>query len=147
MLRVVGRFCGFWLLERYSWTAVLAFCAGAILVCFGLAAFGGRPFAVIALPISGLFMSVIYPTLNSKGISCFPRARHGAVSGVLLFFTCISAVVSPLSMGLIGDYRGDPLDGFRLAAVLAALLFVGAVLNLVFDPTRAVLARRDSDDY
>lgn len=147
VLRVVGRFCGFWLLERYSWSAVLAFCAAAILVCFGLAWFGGRPFALVALPVSGLFMSVIYPTLNSKGISCFPKAQHGAVSGVLLFFTCVSAVVSPLSMGLIGDHFGDPLYGFGLAAILAALLALGVSLNHVFDPTRAILARRDSDDY
>ncbi|HWI85366.1 MAG TPA: MFS transporter, partial [Sphingomonas sp.] len=98
VLRVFGRFAGFWLLERYSWTAVLAFCGIAILLCFGLTVLG-REFAVWALPMSGLFMSVIYPTLNSKGISCFPKSQHGAVSGVLLFFTCVSAVIAPLAMG------------------------------------------------
>ena len=39
--------------------------------------------AVYLLPLSGLFMSMIYPTLNSKGISCFPKVEHGAVAGVI----------------------------------------------------------------
>ena len=48
--------------------------------------------AVYLLPFSGLFMSVIYPTVNSKGISCFRKTEHGAVAGVILFFTCGAAV-------------------------------------------------------
>ena len=35
-------------------------------------------FAILLLPLSGLFMSVLYPTLNSKGISCFRKPEHGA---------------------------------------------------------------------
>ena len=34
----------------------------------------------------------MYPTINSKGISCVPKAEHGAAAGVILFFTCVSAV-------------------------------------------------------
>jgi len=52
------------------------------------AMFGGPDATVYLLALSGLFMSVIYPTLNSKGISCFPKAEHGAIAGVILFFTC-----------------------------------------------------------
>ena len=48
-------------------------------------------------------MSVIYPSINSKGISCFPKSEHGAVAGVILFFTCVSTVASPLAMGAAGD--------------------------------------------
>ena len=147
ILRVIGRFAGFWLLERFNWTAVLASCGIAILICFALAIFGGRPLAVISLPLSGLFMSVLYPTLNSKGISCFPKPQHGAISGVILFFTCVSAVVAPLAMGLIGDYFGDAIYGFYLATLLAAMLAVGLVLNMIFDPASGELARRGAIDY
>ncbi|MFP5432217.1 MAG: MFS transporter [Alphaproteobacteria bacterium] len=147
ILRVIGRFAGFWLLERFNWTAVLASCGIAILICFALAIFGGRPLAVISLPLSGLFMSVLYPTLNSKGISCFPKPQHGAISGVILFFTCVSAVVAPLAMGLIGDYFGDAIYGFYLATLFAAVLAVGLVLNMIFDPASGELAKRDALDY
>lgn len=147
ILRVIGRFAGFWLLERHDWTNVLACCGIAILLCFALAIFGGRPFAVISLPLSGLFMSVIYPTLNSKGISCLPRAQHGAIAGVILFFTCVSAVAGPLAMGLIGDYFGDAIYGFYLATLFAAILALGLTLNMIFDPAGAELARRGEIDY
>ena len=56
------------------------------------------PFPVLfALPTTGLFMSVLYPTINSTGISCFDKGRHGAVAGLLLFFTCVSAVAKPIA--------------------------------------------------
>ena len=45
---------------------------------------GGIDAAVFLLPHSGLFVSVMYPTMNSKGISCFPKSQHGAVAGVIL---------------------------------------------------------------
>ncbi|MDO7835620.1 MFS transporter [Sphingobium sp. HBC34] len=147
ILRVIGRFGGFWLLERYDWTGVLACCGMAILFCFIGAIVGGRPVAVITLPLSGLFMSVIYPTLNSKGISCFPKTQHGAISGIILFFTCVSAVAAPLMMGLIGEYLGDALYGFHLATGFAAILAAGLLLNRIFDPSQAELLRRGQADY
>ena len=42
---------------------------------------------------------------------------------------------------------GDISYGFWLATGFAALLFAGAVLNWLLDPTRAVLAQLDSSDY
>lgn len=147
ILRVIGRFGGFWLLERYDWTSVMALCGMAILLCFACAIFGGRPFALVTLPLSGLFMSVIYPTLNSKGISCFPKAQHGAISGVILFFTCVSAVVAPLAMGLIGEYLGDAIYGFYLATAFAAVMAAGLIVNMIFDPANAELHRRGKVDY
>jgi fucose permease len=140
VLRAAGRFLGAWLLSRLRWTWVLAVCTVLILVCFLGALIGGRDAAVWLLPASGLFMSVIYPTVNSKGVSAYPRSEHGAVAGVILFFTAVSAVVAPLAMGAVSDLFGGPLYGFILATVLAALLAVGAVLNALFDPAGPRLA-------
>jgi fucose permease len=90
---------------------------------------------------------VIYPTINSKGISCVPKAEHGAAAGVILFFTCLSAVLAPLAMGAVSDAMGHIRYGFSLATGFAALLFVGLLLNWLTDPTRAVLERLDFADY
>src|SRR4029077_15895852 len=87
----------------------------------------------------GLFMSVMYPTINSKGISCMPKAEHGVAAGVILFFTCVSAVVAPLAMGAVSDAMGAISYGFWLATGCAGLLFLGLLLNWLIDPTRAVL--------
>jgi fucose permease len=147
ILRAAGRFLGGWLLQRFYWTHVLALFSGVILICFVGTVIGGAGAALYLLPISGLFMSVIYPSINSKGISCFPKAEHGSVAGVILFFTCLSAVVGPLAMGAVSDAMGGPKYGFVLATGFAGLLFVGLLLNWMFDPARELLGRLDETEY
>jgi len=147
LLRAAGRFLGAWMLTHLQWQAVLAVVSGSILACFVLSLAGGVDWAVYLLPLSGLFMSVIYPTINSKGISCLPKSAHGAAAGVILFFTCASAVIAPLAIGAIGDAMGHITYGFWLATGLAGLLFAGSVTNWLLDPTRSVLERLDASDY
>jgi fucose permease len=108
---------------------------------------GGIGAAVLVLPLSGLFMSVLYPTLNSKGISCFRKPEHGAVAGVILFFTCASAVLGPLAMAAINDHFGGPKYGFLLATGFAGLLFVFLLLNWIVNPTRKLLDKLDATEY
>ena len=99
------------------------------------------------LQLSGLFMSVVYPTLNSKGISCFEKSAHGAVAGVILFFTCTGAAVGPLAMGAVSDYFGHPKYGFVFATILAAILAGGLIVNLIFKPAQAMLEQREESEY
>jgi len=146
-LRAAGRFVGAWMLLRWKWQAAIAVLSGGILACFAFSVAGGVDWAVYLLPASGLFMAVIYPTLNSKGISCVPKDEHGAAAGVILFFTCVSAVVAPLAMGALSDVTGQIAYGFWLATGLAALLFAGLVVNWLANPTATVLARVDASDY
>jgi fucose permease len=147
LLRAGGRFIGVWTLKRFSWSAALALLSAAILICFAGSVLGGPDVAVYLLPFSGLFMSVIYPTINSKGISCFPKSEHGAVSGVLLFFTCVSAAVGPLAMGAVSDVFGGAHYGFILATVFAGLLFAGCLVNWIFNPARERLRLLDQTQY
>lgn len=147
VLRAAGRFIGSWVLARLNWATVVTVFSFAILVCFVSAVVGGVSLAVVLLPLSGLFMSVLYPTLNSKGISCFRKSEHGAVAGVILFFTCVSAVLGPLAMGAISDYFGNPKYGFVLATVFAATLFGGLLLNRILDPARKRLQQLDHSEY
>jgi fucose permease len=147
LLRAGGRFLGAWMLTRFRWQPVLALFSGCILLCFVAATAGGVEWAVYLLPVSGLFMSVMYPTINSKGISCLPRADHGAGAGVILFFTCVSAVVGPLAIGAVSDALGQITYGFWLATAFAAVLFAGMLLNWLVNPTRDVLDRLDRTEY
>jgi fucose permease len=147
VLRAAGRFLGAWLLTRYRWQPLLAVFSGSILLCFAASVAGGVQWAVYALPLSGLFMSVMYPTINSKGISCLPKAEHGAGAGVILFFTCVSAVVAPLAIGAISDTFGQITYGFGLATVFAAVLFAGLLFNWLWNPTRGVLEQIDLTEY
>ncbi len=147
ILRVIGRFMGAWVLARFSWTSVMALFSFAIFICFIGSMIGGLSYGIWLLPLSGLFMSMIYPTLNSKGISCFPKTEHGAVAGVILFFTCVSAAAGPWAMGVISDMFGDPKYGFILATGFAGLLFAGTFLNWIYNPAKKRLAELDSSEY
>jgi len=148
ILRAVGRFIGAWLMSRFNWSMVLCIFSFLILLCFLGSVIGGIGLAVILLPLSGLFMSVIYPTINSKGISCFPKAKHGSVAGVILFFTAAGAALGPLAMGAVSDAFGaNAKYGFILATVFSALLFVGVLINLIFNPTKLRLQKLDQSEY
>jgi fucose permease len=148
ILRALGRFLGAWVLKHFKWTSVMVFFSLAIFLCFGGAVAGGLSYAIWLLPLSGLFMSMMYPTLNSKGISCFPKTEHGAVSGVILFFTCTSAALGPLAMGAVSDmFQGQTKYGFMLATVFAGLLFAGMIFNWIYDPAKRRLATLDSSEY
>jgi len=147
ILRVIGRFLGAWVLACCSWTSVMLNFSLAIFICFVGSMVGGLAYAIWLLPLSGLFMSMIYPTLNSKGISCFPKTEHGTVAGVILFFTCAAAAAGPWAMGVVSDIFGHARYGFILATILAGLLFVGTLFNWVYNPASKRLAELDSSEY
>jgi fucose permease len=148
ILRAAGRFMGAWVLSKFNWTIVLSVLCFLIMACFIASVFGGVGVAVVLLPLSGLFMSVIYPTINSKGISCLPKAKHGSIAGILLFFTAAGAALGPLAMGAVSDAFGHDLKyGFILATVFSGLLFLGTILNLVFNPTRQRFSQLDQTEY
>jgi fucose permease len=147
VLRAAGRFLGAWMLATYRWTSVMAIAGVAIFLCFAGSMALGVSAAIWLLPLSGLFMSVVYPTLNSKGISCFQKSRHGAVAGVILFFTCLGAVAGPLAMAAISDSAGSAQGGFVLATALSAVLSAGLVWNWTVDPTRTRLEKLDVSEY
>lgn len=149
ILRAAGRFMGAWILDRFDWKLVILVFTGMIFVCFLLSAIGGKQVAVFLLPLSGLFMSMIYPTLNSKGISCFPKRDHGAIAGLILFFTAFAAASAPLAMAVVSDAygNGDMRAGFGLATVFAGVLFGAAIINRLFDPASRALAAANESEY
>ena len=147
VLRASGRFLGAWVLERFSWTLVMLCFSGAIFMCFLGSSLFGVSAAVFLLPISGLFMSMMYPTLNSKGISCFAKHEHGTIAGVILFFTAVAAALGPLLMGAIGDMFGAVNYGFYLATGFAGLLFAAMLFNWLKNPAQSRLVEIDSSEY
>jgi len=148
ILRAGGRFLGAWLMSYFNWSMVLTIVSLLIFLCFLGSVIGGLGTAVILLPLSGLFMSVIYPTINSKGISCFPKTKHGSIAGIILFFTAAGAALGPLAMGGVSDiFGGDAKYGFILATIFAALLCAGAIINLILNPTKNRLQELDRTEY
>jgi len=136
------------MMQHFNWAAVMLMFSLAILICFLGGLWGGPQLALYLFPLSGIFMSVIYPTINSKGISCFPKHEHGTVAGVILFFTAAGAAAGPLIMGIVSDANGgDAKYGFMVAAGFTALLFIGFLYNYLRNPTEARLAEIERTEY
>jgi len=148
VFRALGRFLGVWILKHVKWTTVMVLFSGVIFACFAASALFGKTVAAFLMPLSGLFMSMMYPTLNSKGISCFPKAKHGAVAGLILFFTAVSAAAIAPLMGFVADsFGGDMRYGFILATGLAGLLFIGMIYNYLKDPAAKALQHANLTEY
>lgn len=141
ILRALGRFLAGMILRWFCWTRVLAVFTVAIFLCFAFSVYLGQAAALWLMPLSGLFMSVIYPTLNSKGISCFGSQQHGAVAGLILAFTALAAALAPALMALLGDFYADVIAGFYLATVFAALLALAMFYNWWCQPAAKRLSR------
>ncbi|WJG11238.1 MFS transporter [Aliiglaciecola sp. LCG003] len=147
-LRALGRFFGIWMMQHFNWALVLVLFSFAIMLCFIGGLIGGKDVALYLFPLTGIFMSVIYPTFNSKGISCFPKQEHGTVAGVILFFTAAGAATGPLLMGLVSDaYGGDAKYGFIVATGFTTVLFAGLFFNYLFNPTEKRLAETELSEY
>lgn len=147
-LRALGRFVGIWMMQHFNWALVLLMFSFAIMLCFVCGLWGGKQVALYLFPLTGIFMSVIYPTFNSKGISCFPKHEHGTVAGVILFFTAAGAAVGPLVMGLVSDaFGGDAKYGFAVATAFSTLLFIGLFYNYLKNPTESRLAEIERTEY
>jgi MFS transporter, DHA1 family, quinolone resistance protein len=147
VLRAAGRLVGAWVLARLSWSVALGVLSFAIFACFAGSLYGGARAGVVLLPLSGLFMSVLYPTLNSKGISGFPKSEHGRIAGLLLFFTALAAALGPFAMGAVSDAYGSAKYGFVLAAIFALILFLGLLANTLTRPVERRLLRLEQAEY
>jgi len=145
VFRAIGRFAGAWILSFVNWRVMLLVTTGALFLCFLGAEIFGVSFALFLLPSTGLFMSVIYPTINSKGISCFPAHQHGSVAGIILFFTAAAAALGPLAMAVIGDLFGNVRYGFTFACVCSGALFAGALWIFIANPVEKRLSQYHQD--
>jgi len=97
----------------------------AIFACFLASVAGGVQPAAYLLLFSGLFMSVLNPTINSKASVVFRKAEHGTVAGVILFFNCGAAVV-----GRISDGRGQRQVCGSQVRLLSCYWFCRSALHL-----------------
>lgn len=125
-LRAAGRFAGIAVLRRWRWPPLLAGCAVLALASLLAGSLGGLQLALWVLPASGLFLAVLYPTLNSHLLSRFPATRQASVAGLATFCSATGAALGSWTIATAseasGDLRSGLLIGTLLAAVLAAAL-------------------------
>jgi MFS transporter, FHS family, L-fucose permease len=103
-LLTAGCLFGMLLLKIFDGRKVLiGSCLGA-LVCLSVALFGSANLSIIAFPMIGLFVSVMWPIVFSLALNSVAE-YHGSLSGILCTGIVGGAIV-PVVIGRIGDHVG-----------------------------------------
>jgi fucose permease len=121
-LMSIGCVLGLVLLKLLDAKVVLASFTLLAFVSVGLALFGSAQTALIAFPMSGFFLSVMYSIIFSFGLNSVSR-YHGAMSGILCTGILGGAIV-PLLVGLLGDWFGLRIGLLSVFATLGYILSV-----------------------
>ncbi len=122
-LITLGCFLGLLLLKLFDSRSVLvAFAAGGI-ITLSFALFGTMDIALIAFPVTGFFLSIMWSVVFSLGMNSVPQ-HHGTFSGILCTGIVGGAVI-PLIIGGIAELTGLRLAMMIMFITLGYILYIG----------------------
>lgn len=135
----LGRFIAGFVLHRFAWFPVLATCligaASLVLVALPLAhsssgavtSWSNAPLGAFVFPMIGLFLSPIYPVINSAVLTALPSPQHAAMSGLSVIFSALGGTTGSIVNGFVFDALGGQtafyLSLIPIASLLIALYF------------------------
>jgi fucose permease len=122
-LITVGCFLGLVLLKVFDSRSVLLVFAAGGMVTLALALFGSTRVALIAFPVTGFFLSIMWSVVFSLGMNSVPN-HHGTFSGILCTGIVGGAVV-PLIIGGIAELAGLKFGMITLFITLGYILSIG----------------------
>jgi len=118
----VGCLLGLVLLRLLDSRLVLGGAAVLAIGCVGLALFGPADVSLMAFPMAGFCLSVMWSIIFSLALNSVSR-YHGAFSGILCTGILGGAIV-PLFVGMLGDRLGLRLAMFTVFVTLGYILSV-----------------------
>jgi fucose permease len=134
----LGRLLSGFVLLKVKWIHFLSFCLiiiGAIvLIVMPLAkniiientetmTWFNAPFVLYLLPIMGLFLAPIYPTLNSTILSSLPKHMHSSMSGLIVVFSALGGTIGSIITGHVFEAFGGT-TAFYFALIPITLIFI-----------------------
>jgi len=123
-LMTLGGMLGLVLLKLYDSKLVLRWFTVLAIICVAAGLFGSAEVALWALPISGFFLSVMYPTIVSLGLNSVDK-HHGSFAGILMTGIAGGAIVQIL-IGAISD-----IISLRVGMMLI-FVTLGYILSISF---------------
>ncbi len=127
----IGRFTAGIALRKIHWFLVLIICLAAaavlVLVAIPLAqnsnnlpvtGWATAPLGAFIFPLIGLFISPIYPAINSVILSTLPPRQHGPMSGLIVIFSALGGTTGSIVTGNIFEaYGGEMAFYFSLVPI------------------------------
>jgi FHS family glucose/mannose:H+ symporter-like MFS transporter len=114
---MVGRLVGSLFVERIGYLSSVLLAAVGTLLCI-LSALFAPPALAFCLPLSGLFCSIIFPTMTAAVSRLHPH-NTGTILGLLFTAAGVGGALGPAAMGVASDTWGIQW-GFGLTALFCA---------------------------
>jgi len=137
-----GRFMSGVIVKKIHWYIHLTVClfGAAILIIFALPLASGIeiseinsitqvPLIGFVFPLIGLFLAPIYPIVNSTILSATEKQFHGAVAGLLTFFSAIGGTFGSLTIGYLFEKIGGSKAFYFSLIPLTILIVVIYFIN------------------
>ena len=122
-LITVGCFLGLFLLKLFDSRHILIVFATGAIITLVTALFGNAGVAVIAFPLTGFFISIMWSIVFSLGMNSVSH-HHGTLSGILCTGIVGGAVV-PLIIGGVAELIGLKFAMITLFITLGYILSIG----------------------
>ncbi len=116
-----GRFIGSFLVDRVGYMNSLFFASAASVLCVAIGILG-PPQAVIFIPLTGFFFSIIFPTIVAA-VSDLHKENVGTLMGVLFAFAGAGGALGPWMIGLCNDWFGLQA-GFSMIVAFCVLMTI-----------------------
>ena len=121
-LMTVGGMLGLVLMKLFDSKQILRWFTVLAIICVAAGLFGSAQVALLALPVSGFFLSVMYPTIVSLGLNSVEK-HHGSFAGILMTGIAGGAIVQIL-IGAISDIVSLKVGMMLVFATLGYILSI-----------------------
>jgi fucose permease len=123
-----GRFIGGFFIERVGYLRSVLIAAVGAGVCVAVGIFAPAGWAFL-LPLSGLFMSIIFPTITAE-VTERHQDNIGIILGLLFAFAGVGGMFGPWLIGVTADALASIQLGFGVTVIYCVLL-AGATLVII----------------
>ncbi len=132
----IGRFAAGFILKKVHWFVVVSVCiigcAAVVLIALPLTkglnvgtdvTWLSAPLVAYLFPLMGVFLSPIYPSINSVILSSLPNHMHSAMSGLIVVFSALGGTTGSIITGNVFE-RYDGQTAFYMSLIPMALLLI-----------------------
>ncbi|MCU7597248.1 MFS transporter [Riemerella anatipestifer] len=134
----LGRFLSGFFSQKFSWISIVIFCILGFTVSLLLVlpltqnithseniSWLNAPLVIYLFPLMGLFLSPIYPCINSIVLASTPKHLHSSMSGLIVVFSAIGGTIGSIITGSVFQaFSGQKAFYFSLLPLSLLLISV-----------------------
>ncbi len=132
---MIGRLAGSFFVDKIGYYRSMLVATTGTVACITFGMFGPQGFGFF-LPLTGLFLSIIFPTLTAV-VSNIQKENLGTVLGLLFTFAGVGGMLGPWLVGVLSDRLGLEF-GFGVNLLFGMLM---TVVLLVIIGTKRMAAK------